>query len=86
MLRNKIRRNVSFLKIRLIQQFIQEVHVRLYPFNRDFPQCTDHFPDGTVTVFVIDDNLGDHGIVVWRDCVVIVDCRIYTDSVSSWKM
>ena len=72
MLRNEIRSNVSLLEVRLVQQFVEEVYIRLYPFDRNFSQCADHLPDGTVTVFIIDDDLSDHGIVVWRDCVVIV--------------
>ncbi len=57
-----------------------------YSFDCDFPKGADHFPDGTVTVFVIDDDLGDHGIIVWRDCVVIVDCRVHADSISAGQM
>ena len=86
MLWNEIRSNVPILEVRLIQQFIQEVYVRLYSFDCDFPKGADHFPDGTVTVFVIDDDLGDHGIIVWRDCVVIVDCRVHADSISAGQM
>ena len=86
MLQDEICSNVSLLEVRLVQQFVQEVYIRLYPFDRDFSQCADHFPDGTVAVFVVDDDLGDHGIVVWRDCVIIVDCCIHADSISTGQM
>ena len=60
MLRNEIRSNVSLLEVRLVQQFVEEVYIRLYPFDRNFSQCADHLPDGAVTVFIIDDDLSQN--------------------------
>ena len=86
MLRNEICSNIPLLEIHLVQQFIQEVRVSLYPFDRNFPKRTDHLPDSTATVSVIDYDLGDHRIVVWWNYVIIIDCRIYPDSVSARQM
>ena len=78
--------DISFLEIRLVEEFIQKIYVRLYPFYCNFSQCTDHFADSIVTVFVIDDNLRNHGIVVWWNCIVIVYCGVYTYPISSRQM
>ena len=86
MLWNEICGNIPLLEIWLVQKFVQKIYVGLYPFNCNFSQCTDHFPDSTAAVFVINYDLCDHGIIVWRDCIVIVNCCIHTDSVSAWQM
>ena len=86
MLRNEICGDISFLKIRLIEKFIQKIHVSFYSFDGNFSKCTDHLSNGTAAVFVINNDLGNHRIIVGRDCIVIINCCIHADSVSTGKM
>ena len=86
MLRNEICGDISFLKIRLIEKFIQKIYVSFYSFDGNFSKCTDHLSNGTAAVFVINNDLGNHRIIVGRDCVVIINCCIHADSVSTGKM
>ncbi len=55
-------------------------HVGLDAVENHFIQCDPHTRDRHFAVFAVGDDLADHGIVIGRHTVAVVDMRFGADS------
>ena len=80
---NEICINVAILICFMTQNIELKVYVCLDSLYNQFSQCTSHLGNCLCSVFSMDNQLHQHGIVVCRYSVVIVNMRVNTDSIAS---
>ena len=70
----------------MIHNSILIIHIRVNSFYNDLTQRTLHLVDCFLTVLRPYDQFCHHGIIIWRNRITTVYCRIDADSLSSRKI
>ena len=77
---------VSALISRMIQNIILEIQIRINPFYNHLTQDTAHPGDGLGTVLPVDNNLHQHGIIIGRNLIIIINMGVDPHPISPRQM